>query len=153
MYGRAQEILSDIESKHFDTAEWALRETEAVDVASDQYCAVVSFLLLVEACEFERRVGSIVFTFPSRMCWFVKSEPNIDCSHRRATSDRLLSTPTKHLDSTSAKVKYLMRAELEEMRDTGKMDTNLHACFNGCFGNATISIQSIESTNNTICHI
>jgi len=68
VYGKAQEILSEIESKHFDTAAWALRETEAVDVASDQYCATVSFLLLVEACEFEWRVGNIIFTFPAQMC-------------------------------------------------------------------------------------
>ena len=63
VYGKAKHILSEIESKHFDTAERALRETEAIDVASDQYCATVSFLLLVEACEFEWRVGSIISPF------------------------------------------------------------------------------------------
>ena len=46
-----------------------------------------------------------------------------------------------------------MREYLVVMRDTGKMDVKLHACFKGLFASSSVSIQCIESANKTVCHI
>lgn len=151
VYGKGDEIVAAMEEKHFASAEWFMRKCD--DESCDEYCAMISLLMLMEACEFDWRIMSIIKTFPAQMCWFVKMPPHVDCPRRRDASRQLLDAQADRLDASSLKILSLMRDELVAMRDTGRMDIHLHTCFKGVFESASVSIQCIESTNKTVCHI
>ena len=149
--GKADQILAEVEQKHFATAEWFIAKCD--DESCDNYCAMIAFSMLCQACEYDARILSLIHTFPAQMCWFVKMPPHVDCPRRRESSRKLLQAHPQRLDTSSLKIRSIMREELVVMRDTGKMDVNLHACFKGLFASSSVSIQCIESANKTVCHI
>ena len=116
--------------------------------------AQVVLLALEISADYKRRVIMKVQTFPLLLVWLVWSRPLKDCGCRRSCAADLLSPGLSEFcrDDTTHKIIFLFKKELEEARDHGTLDVDLHELLMDLCWLWKLDTQAIEGVNGILKH-